>query len=52
MDSTILLQKLIEIERSIGIESEPTIRRKILEAQEFLLARMQEELSWNGCASA
>lgn len=37
MSSTILLEKLIEIERSIGVETECKIRRKVLEAQEYLL---------------
>jgi hypothetical protein len=49
MNSRILLQKLIEIERSIGVETESIIRHKILDAQDFLL-RMQGELAeslWN-----
>jgi len=37
MSSTILLEKLIDIERSIGVETESKIRRKVLEAQEYLL---------------
>lgn len=37
MSSSILLEKLIDIERSIGIDAESTIRRKVLEAQDYLL---------------
>jgi hypothetical protein len=37
VNPSILLQKLIEIERSIGIETPSTTRRRVLEAQEYLL---------------
>lgn len=37
MNSSVLLQKLIEIERSIGVETESTTRRKVLETQEYVL---------------
>lgn len=37
MNPSVLLQKLIEIERSIGIETESTTRRKVLDAQDYLL---------------
>lgn len=37
VNPSVLLQKLIEIERSIGIETESTTRRKVLEAQDYLL---------------
>jgi len=37
MSSTILLEKLIDIEKSIGVEPESLIRHKVLEAQEYLL---------------
>jgi len=40
VNPNLLLQKLIEIERSIGIETDSTIRHKVLEAEECLL-RMQ-----------
>lgn len=37
MNSSVLLQKLIDIERSIGVETQSTTRRKVLDAQEYLL---------------
>ena len=37
MNPSVLLQKLIDIERSIGIETESTTRRRVLETQEYLL---------------
>ena len=37
MSASVLLQKLIEIERSIGIETPSTTRRRVLEAQDYLL---------------
>ena len=37
VNPTILLQKLIDIERSIGVETESTTRRRVLEAQDYLL---------------
>lgn len=43
MNSTILLQKLVEIERSIGVESDSDLRRKVLDAEECLL-QMHSEL--------
>lgn len=38
MDPSVLLQKLIEIERSIGVEMESTIRRRVLEVQAYILS--------------
>lgn len=43
MNSSILLQKLIDIERSIGVETDSTVRHKVLDAEDCLL-RMQGEL--------
>ena len=43
MNPSVLLQKLIDIERSIGVETESTTRRKVLEAQEYIL-----RAHWNG----
>jgi hypothetical protein len=42
MNPTVLLEKLIEIERSIGSETNTTLRNKVLEAQEYVL-EMQKE---------
>lgn len=43
MNPRILLEKLIDIEQSIGVETDSTLRRKVLDAQDCLL-RMQGEL--------
>lgn len=43
MALNILLEKLIEIERSIGHESQIALRRRVIEAQEFLLAIQQKQ---------
>lgn len=40
MNTNVLLQKLIEIERSIGVETDSAIRHKVQDAEECLL-RMQ-----------
>jgi hypothetical protein len=37
MNPSVLLQKLIEIERSIGVETESTTRRRVLDAQDYVL---------------
>jgi hypothetical protein len=37
VSASVLLQKLIEIERSIGVETSSTTRRRVLEAQDYLL---------------
>lgn len=42
MNSSQLLTKLTEIERSIGVVDTLTLRRMILEAQDYIL-RSQEE---------
>jgi hypothetical protein len=38
----ILLGKLIEIERSIGIETDTTLRKQVLDAQDCLLGIQKE----------
>jgi hypothetical protein len=45
MNPSVMLQKLIEIERSIGVETVSTTRRKVLDAQEYVLRNhwMSEE---------
>lgn len=42
LNSDMLLQKLIDLERSIGVETNGALRGKVLDAQECLL-RMQGE---------
>jgi hypothetical protein len=37
VNPSVLLQKLIDIERSLGVETESTTRRKVLDAQEYVL---------------
>ncbi len=43
---TILLNKLIEVEKSIGVESDLSLRRKLHEAEDYAL-QMQKELAQN-----
>jgi hypothetical protein len=38
----ILLGKLIEIERSIGVETNTTLRQQVLDAQDYLLGIQKE----------
>jgi len=45
MDTTSLLQKLIEIEQAVGREELATIRRMIVEAQECVLGVPKSALS-------
>jgi hypothetical protein len=40
----ILMEKLIEIERSIGVETNTTVRKQVLDAQDYLLG-MQREIA-------
>lgn len=44
MNLTSLLKKLIEIERSIGVETDAVIRRKVQDVQDDVL-QMQKELA-------
>ena len=41
MALNMLLEKLIEIERSIGRESNLALRRRVIDAQEYILAIQQ-----------
>jgi hypothetical protein len=43
---TILLSKLIEVEKSIGVESDHAVRRKMHEAEDYAL-QLQKELAQN-----
>jgi len=38
----ILLGKLIEIEQSIGVETDTTVRKQVLDAQDYLLGIQKE----------
>lgn len=42
MNFNVLLQKLVDVERSIGVESEIAVRQKVQDAEECLL-RLQGE---------
>jgi hypothetical protein len=48
MNPTILLQKLIAIERSVGVATPSALRNSLQEAQDYLLQMQREsvELSW------
>jgi hypothetical protein len=46
MNTNILLDKLIEIERSIGVETNTTLRKQVLDAQDCVL-EMQREMVEN-----
>ena len=46
MDTNILLQKLIEIEKSIGVETNTTLRKQVLDAQDCVL-QIQKETAEN-----
>lgn len=43
MNITVLLAKLIEVERSIGVESETMLRNRLYEVEDYAL-RMQKEM--------
>ncbi len=42
MNINILLGKLIDIERSIGVETDTTLRNQVLDAQDYLLGIQKE----------
>jgi hypothetical protein len=44
MNTTVLLQKLIEIERSIGVETNATIRNQVLDLQDHVLEMQKQTL--------
>jgi hypothetical protein len=44
MNTTVLLEKLIDIERFVGVEPDAEIRRKVIDIEEYVL-RMQSELA-------
>ncbi len=48
MNLTILLQKLIAIERSVGVASNSALRNSLHDAQEYLLQTQKESVegSW------
>jgi hypothetical protein len=43
MSITVLLAKLIEVERSIGVDSETILRKKLYEVEDYAL-QIQKEL--------
>lgn len=42
MSISLLLEKLIEIERSIGVETDMTLRKQVIDAQDCLLSIQKE----------
>jgi hypothetical protein len=42
MNTTVLLEKLIDVERFVGVEPDGEIRRKVIDIEEYVL-RMQSE---------
>jgi hypothetical protein len=44
MTITVLLAKLIEVERSIGVESETMLRKRLYEVEDYAL-QMQKEMA-------
>jgi hypothetical protein len=46
MNTSVLLEMLIDIERSVGVETTTTLRNKVIDAQECLLL-LQKEMSAN-----
>jgi hypothetical protein len=44
MDTTILLEKLIDIERFIGVEPDSVIRRKVIDIEDYILTMHEEAI--------
>lgn len=44
MNTRVLLEKLIDIERSIGVDSTVSLHMKVIDAQEYVL-EMQKEMA-------
>ncbi|HEY1767873.1 MAG TPA: hypothetical protein VGG26_09470 [Terracidiphilus sp.] len=42
MTVNIVLEKLIEIERSIGVETDTNLRKQVLDAQDYILEIQKE----------
>jgi hypothetical protein len=44
MDTTVLLEKLIDIERFIGVEPDSVIRRKVIDIEDYILTTHEEAI--------
>jgi hypothetical protein len=44
MDTTVLLEKLIDIERFIGVEPDAVIRRKVIDIEDYILTMHEEAI--------
>ena len=44
MDTTVLLEKLIDIERYIGVEPDAVIRRKVIDIEDYILTTHEEAI--------
>ncbi len=52
MNSGVLLRKLIELERAIGVESESTIRHRVLDAEDCLLNLQRAQIDYYRAGSS
>jgi hypothetical protein len=50
MNTCVLLEKLIDIERSLGVETTISVHKKVIEAQECLLAIQKEMAESSRCS--
>jgi hypothetical protein len=44
MDTTVLLEKLIDIERFIGVEPDSVIRRKVIDIEDYIVTEHEEAI--------
>jgi len=45
MNTSVLLRKLIELEHAIGVETESTIRHRVLDAQDCLINLQRQNIN-------
>ena len=51
MSVSVLLEKLVDIQRSVGIETNSVVKHKLMDAQEYLLAMEKERLGSHNATS-
>jgi hypothetical protein len=44
MKYRLILEKLLEIERTIGVQDAPTVKRMVIDAEEFILKLQRESI--------
>jgi hypothetical protein len=44
MDTTVLLERLIDIERFIGVEPDAVIRRKVIDIEDYIVNKHEETI--------